>query len=200
MKDFKVDLSDQETRAVFNYFDADGSGRVEIDEFIRPLRGEMNSFRVTLVKEAFRAIDKDNDGVLRVNDIKGVYSAKNHPDVKSGKKTEDTVLGEFLETFEAHHHLKVGSRDQQVTISEFIEYYNNVSASIDDDKYFEHMIVNSFKLWASNPKYKEYAPADYKPPQQTQPIRGHVSNFAPFGTSNQPTDYSTTLRPSTSQG
>jgi len=25
-----------------------------------------------------------------------------HPDVKAGKKTEDEILGEFLDTFEVH--------------------------------------------------------------------------------------------------
>ena len=35
--------------------------------------------------------------------IIGVYTAKMHPDVRSGKKTEDEVLGEFLDTFEVHH-------------------------------------------------------------------------------------------------
>jgi hypothetical protein len=49
---------------------------------------------------AFKKIDRDGSGILDLNDIKGVYSAKTHPDVKSGKKTEDEVLGEFIETFE----------------------------------------------------------------------------------------------------
>ena len=63
-----------------------------------------------------------------------MYSAKSHPDVRSGKKTEDEILGEFLETFEMHHSLNgAGTRDRSVTIEEFIEYYNNVSASIDND-------------------------------------------------------------------
>lgn len=44
-----------------------------------------------------------------INDIKGVYSAKNHPDVRKGSRTEDEVLGEFLETFELHHNLKVSN-------------------------------------------------------------------------------------------
>jgi hypothetical protein len=78
-------------------------------------------------------MDRDGDGTLRVNDIKGLYSGKLHPDVKAGKKTEDEVLGEFLETFETHHNLKTGSRDQNVTREEFEEYYNNVSANIDND-------------------------------------------------------------------
>ena len=42
-----------------------------------------------------------------MNDIRGVYNAKNHPDVKSGKKTEDDILGEFLDTFEIHFALLV---------------------------------------------------------------------------------------------
>lgn len=32
---------------------------------------------------------------------------RNHPDVKSGKKTETDILNEFLETFEMHSNLKV---------------------------------------------------------------------------------------------
>lgn len=43
--------------------------------------------------------------MIDINDIKGVYNAKNHPDVKAGKRTEDDVLGDFLETFEMHHNV-----------------------------------------------------------------------------------------------
>jgi Ca2+-binding EF-hand superfamily protein len=60
----------------------------------------MNKFRQQIVRTAFKKIDKDGSGILDINDIKGVYNASRHPDVKSGKKTEDEVLGEFLETFE----------------------------------------------------------------------------------------------------
>jgi hypothetical protein len=33
-----------------------------------------------------------------------------------------------------------------VTMEEFVEYYNNVSASIDNDQYFELMMVNAWNL------------------------------------------------------
>ena len=114
----------------------------------------MNQLRVNLVARAFKKMDRSGDGVLQVNDIKGVYNARMHPDVKSGKRTEDEILGEFLETFEAHHNLKTGFRDQTVTMEEFIEYYNNVSANIDNDEYFELMICNTYKLDTQN--YKAY--------------------------------------------
>lgn len=221
LRDFKIDLQDQEARALFAYFDVDRSGKLEINEFVQALtvkpkhsfyrsvtliiwfrqqKGELSEGRASIVRETFRALDKDNDGVIRVNDIKGIYSARQHPDVKSGKKTEDDVLGEFLETFEIHHHLSVGTRDQQVTLKEFIEYYTNVSASIDSDEYFERMIATSFKLWTTNTKYREYAPEKTQIISTVQPNRLQVHSLAPFGTSTLPTDYSTNLRPNTSQG
>lgn len=37
-------------------------------------------------------------------------------------------------------------KDRDVTFEEFTEYYNNVSCSIDDDRYFELMMKNAWKL------------------------------------------------------
>lgn len=57
----------------------------------------------------YKKIDVNEDGVLDINDIKGKYDGSKHPDVKSGKKTEDEVLKEFLETFEMHHNVMNGA-------------------------------------------------------------------------------------------
>jgi len=44
---------------------------------------------------------------------------------------------EFLETFETHHNVINGKvHDSKVTLDEFVEYYTNISGSIDDDQYF----------------------------------------------------------------
>ncbi len=53
--------------------------------------------------KAFAKLDKDGNGVVELADIKGVYSAAKHPDVLSGKRSEDDVLTEFLDTFEQHY-------------------------------------------------------------------------------------------------
>ena len=87
--------------------------------------GEMNDRRQALVLKAFKVIYKDGSGILDVSDIKSVYNAKKHPDVLSGKQTEEDILLEFLDTFEAAFSTKSGgkNRDGKVTQEEFIEYY-----------------------------------------------------------------------------
>ena len=107
----------------------------------------MNNARKQLVSQAFNKLDKNGNGIVELEDIKGVYNASKHPDVRSGKKTEDDVLCEFLDTFETHHAVfKENTRDFKVTLEEFMEYYAHVSASIDDDRYFDLMMKNSWNF------------------------------------------------------
>jgi Ca2+-binding EF-hand superfamily protein len=115
---------------------------------LRGVIGEMTAPRLTLVRKAFAKLDRNNNGVVDLEDIKGVYNAKQHPDVKLGKKTEEEVLIEFLDTFEMHYSLiHPGSRgDKTISFEEFVEYYNNVSMSIEDDRYFELMMTNAWNL------------------------------------------------------
>lgn len=132
---------------LFAEFDRNGDGVIDYEEFLRGIRGEMNDFRKVIAMKAFKVLDKDQSGVIDIRDIKGVYNATKHPEVIAGKKTEDDMLFEFLDTFEAHHtDIVEDKRDGSVSQSEWIEYYNNISMSIDDDAYFELMMNNAWNL------------------------------------------------------
>lgn len=145
--DYRVGISREEAMKLFTVFDINNDGHINYDEFLRSVVGDMNQFRRSFVERAFKKIDKNGNGILELDDIKDTYNAKFHPDVKTGKKTEDEVLYEFLDTFEMHYSLKhPGSRDRTITLDEFVEYYNNISVSIDDDRYFELMMTNAWNL------------------------------------------------------
>ena len=134
IKDYMLGFTDSEIRALFSYFDYDRSGTLSYDEFLQSIRGPLNASRKKLVVQAFNKLDRDGNQWIDINDIKGVYSAKSHPDVLAGRKTEEQILIEFLETFETHHSLRNnGAPDHVVTKEEFEEYYANISASIDND-------------------------------------------------------------------
>lgn len=105
-KDFKVGISEENIPTLYNYFDTNHDGTLNYDEFLMAIRGELNDFRKGLIEKAFRKIDKDNSGFLDIDDIKDIYNATKHPDVMSGKKSEEQILMEFLETFETHHNIR----------------------------------------------------------------------------------------------
>ena len=93
-------------------------------------------------------MDFNSDGTIDLSDVKRRYNAKLHPDVQAGKRTEDEVLCEFLETFEAHFILRHGyaSKDRRVSLDEWLEYYNKVSCNIDSDEFFALMMTSAYKL------------------------------------------------------
>ena len=118
MHDFRIGMNDAQVAKMFAIFDRDGSGEISYDEFLRNIRGEMNSFRKSIAMKAYKIMDSDKSGQLDINDIRQTYNAKQHPDVKAGKKTEDEILGEFLDTFEDHFCDMKGqedSRDGKIT-------------------------------------------------------------------------------------
>jgi len=138
-----------QVKAVFDYFDADKSGTISFDEFIVAIRGHLNDRRRNLVLMAFDIMDADKNGFIELNDISAKYDASKHPDVIAGKRSPDSVLAEFLDTFDTEE------KDGKVTPREFCKYYSNVSASIDDDDYFELMIRNAWHIsggegWCAN--------------------------------------------------
>ena len=146
LKEYKVELDDDEILKIFNLFDENGNGVIEYEEFIKELRGPMNEKRKAVVTQAFNKLDIDRSGFIDMDEVKHSYSAKNHPDVKLGKKTEEDIYTDFMETFKANHLLKTGPRLKRVTYEEFLDYYNNISMSIKDDDQFIFLVQNAWKL------------------------------------------------------
>ena len=147
MSDFGLGFTSAQHGIMFAYFDVDGGGTISYDEFLRSIRGPMNMARKKITAQAFKKLDKDGNGWIDINDVRGVYNAKKHPDVIQGKKTEDQILQEFLSTFEMAHSMRNNDAPNYVvTKEEFEEYYNNVSMSIDDDMYFMQMMNSAWKM------------------------------------------------------
>ena len=110
----------------------------------------MSDRRKNLVNMAFNILDIRKAGIIEPEDIMSRYDASNHPDVRSGKRTAAEILQEFLDTFDVG-----GVHDGKVTRQEFENYYANISASIDNEDYFELMMRNAWHIsggegWSAN--------------------------------------------------
>ena len=62
----------------------------------------MSNHRKDLINQAFRKLDKSGDGIVTVEDLKGVYNVKKHPKYLNGEWTEDRCLRQFLDTFDSN--------------------------------------------------------------------------------------------------
>ena len=153
----------------------------------------MGPKRVALVKKAYKILDRDGSGEVDYNDICETYNAKKHPAVLEGRKTERQVLEEFLATFEM---ALSDVPDGIVTMDEFMEYYSCVSASIDNDDYFEQMMNSSWNVKGDAAQYKTYAKAtlidETRPATATRGAAGQgvYKGFAKGKVSGKATMYS----------
>lgn len=159
VRDFAVEIDPQDVKGLFNTMDIDGSGEIDFNEFLRMIVGEMNQFRKNLVEKAYRTLDINMDGQISLIEFQNKYNATQHPDVRSGKKTEEQVILEFMDTFQQHHNMQAGARkDDIISLEEFTEYYNNISCNIENDQYFDLMISNAWSLdGGNNPANMPYA-------------------------------------------
>ncbi|XP_064477304.1 calcyphosin-like protein isoform X2 [Ornithodoros turicata] len=134
-------LSDDDYDKLFEQFDADSSGAIKFDEFIRAIRPRMGPSREAMVMKAFEKLDRSGDGQITFEDIQGVYSVQSNSEYLNGQRTKKELLTRFLANFE-----EGGVVDGIVTKEEFLDYYAGVSASIDEDGYFDLMMRTCWKL------------------------------------------------------
>lgn len=136
----------------------------------------MSQAREAVIAAAFAKLDQTGDGVVTVDDLRGVYSGRAHPKVRSGEWTEDEALHQFLDNFDTFEkdgqvcspgtshrgsfpdlgptqpspiiacHPTPPPTHAQVTLAEFQDYYRGLSASVDTDSEFVAMVSNAWRL------------------------------------------------------
>jgi calcyphosin len=86
--------------------------------------GDLNEFRVNLVKLAFRKLDGNGNGVLEISEVKEKFDASRHPDVTNGTRSLEECKAEFFDMFQTHHNVAQSFKpDKNVSIEEFLEYH-----------------------------------------------------------------------------
>jgi Ca2+-binding EF-hand superfamily protein len=148
LKENGHDLSPSEFERIFKYFDKNNDGKIQYDEFLRGLRGDLTQRRKDLIKLAFNKLDRTGDGVVTIDDLKDNFDVSFHPKFKSGQMSKQAILSEFLSQWDTI------KKDGIVSAEEFEDYYKDVSASIDDDDYFELMIRNAWHLEGGKGQYE----------------------------------------------
>ena len=150
-KTFRYDLSETEINNLFNYYDKGGNGFINYEQFINELCGNLNQFRKNILKQVFDKLDNEEKGFITVGIIRHEYNPRGNPLVRQGKRCEDEILAEFLDVLEYHFNLLIEKNEDDIDVNEtkvdfeeFCNFYKNISLCIEDDKYFEIMVLSEW--------------------------------------------------------
>ena len=152
-KTFRYDLSETEINNLFNYYDKGRNGFIKYDEFIKDLCVNLNEFRKGILKQVFNKLDNGEKGFITVGTIRNEYNPRGNPLVRQGKRTEDEILAEFLDVLEYHFNLLIEKNEEEIDVNDievdfddFCDFYKNISLCIEDDKYFEIMVLSEWGI------------------------------------------------------
>ncbi|XP_067325200.1 calcyphosin-2 isoform X2 [Anolis sagrei] len=98
-------------------------------------------FHLEVPGEAYMKLDYNKTGSVPMIDIKKCYCARKHPQVLAGNATEGEVKSSFLETLE-----DACSNPNEVSFSEFEDYYEGLSIGIMDDEDFVNTLRNPWGI------------------------------------------------------
>jgi len=138
--DYGVTLDDEQFAVLLDEFDRNDDGYISFDEFLVTIRGPMNDRRKGMIGMAYQILDTNGDQSVTKGEIGAKYDCSEHPKVISGEMSAGDVITEFMAQWETQ------DVDGIITLSEFEDYYADVSASIDDDDYFELMMRNAWHI------------------------------------------------------
>lgn len=94
--EYGISLTREQSEEILRKFDKNKDGVVNFNEFLWYLRGDINPFWQGLILQAYKKLDVNWDGLVKLDDIAKIYDASKHPDVFSGKLSPEEVFMEFM--------------------------------------------------------------------------------------------------------
>lgn len=138
--------------ALFDAFPKETNGMVDYDVFMDAVRGHMNEKRKRAVQEVFKRMDYNDDGHVMIKDIQALFNAHEHPVVvHDGLFTAEKLLSGFLTWWDEDHPAR-----GVIPYSEWLDYYNGLSAVIEKDEVFLGIVQNTWKEGPWVPKKYKY--------------------------------------------
>jgi hypothetical protein len=123
--------------------------------FLDVLFPQLSPARADIVRRAFDAVYKQAatqnaiiDGSPALSVLQLSYLSARHPEVKSGKRSEEDVLREFLATFSGPTIVDGEGETAIVTFDGFSTYYTIVSFFVPEDATFTTQLFDTWSLFS----------------------------------------------------
>ena len=141
-KRYRFNLSQIEINNLFNFFDKDKSGFIDYSEFLKEITGTLSDFRIEILKKVFQKLDKNEQGFINVKIMRDNYDPKGHPLVRQNKRSEDEILGEFIDMLEYHFNLLNEKNEENEDVNDIKIDFEDFSKLMEDKVSFPFLYVS----------------------------------------------------------
>lgn len=104
-------------------------------EFLKALQGDVSERRQAMIRKVWDALACGSE-CIAIKHVIGSWTARKHPKVLSGEKTEHELFREFVANFES-----TGNANGMIGWEQFSDFYRAISASVpyDDDHFIREL-------------------------------------------------------------
>ncbi|XP_021383829.3 calcyphosin-2 isoform X1 [Lonchura striata] len=141
LKVFHLEMPEGDFESLWLILDDSKNDKVDYGEFTHAIFGEMNEYRKTFVRKAYMKLDFNKTGSVPMVDVRKCYCAKKHPLVLAGKIPEEEIKSSFLEALG-----ESCINPNEVSYSEFEDFYEGLSFGIVGDDDFVNILKNSWGI------------------------------------------------------
>ena len=137
--EMSINISLNDLKIIFNALNKNNN-IILIDQLINLIKGNLDEKRKIIIFTIFENIDTEKKGEVSIESLKGMFNAKNHPDVLKGTKSQEGVFEQFCYSLDLFCQVNNIQNNGYLTLENFVDYYSGVSACIQDDAYFENLL------------------------------------------------------------
>ena len=133
-------MEDKFLDPIINTLDTAKLGLLEWRKFMASVRGgAMSDARGAVVASVFLGMSKDGGATVSADDLAYYFNGKAHPLCQVADLSVQDALAHMMMSCSVR-----GQMPTSLTLEQFSEYYNDLSAAVDDDAYFEDVVRGSF--------------------------------------------------------
>lgn len=120
------------------------------------IRGKMPENRKELLDRLWNQV-KLTEESTNFAKIKKTVNFRNHPDVQANRRFEEDIWKEIQDTILTIQELNGSPRSDLISKPEFEEYLENLSLSIIDDKLYDSVLANFWRVDSGSDISDKYA-------------------------------------------
>jgi Ca2+-binding EF-hand superfamily protein len=138
-------FTDSEMRCIFDFLDSFGASSVDsrrlisTESLMDAVRAPLGPKSRRLVRFMFDRLDREGKGMVSAQDVAAAYDSSKHPDVAAGLRSAEAEYKDFLDGFDVG-----GEVEGMVTRGEFMGYFTNIAAAMDDEEAFCRLVEGTF--------------------------------------------------------